>query len=140
MNNLLKKMSKAWQNYWMDDEYDLDKKHLSQHDKRSLLCGGFMIGFVTFLLFSAGIIIGNAWSNYKSQKEVNQILATFATYMATATEDEYEEIAKTIRHDLVYSDYGTDIENLIQYIPNTADGCCLEREDYPERVNLIFLL
>ena len=139
MNNLLKKMSKAWQNYWMDDEYDLDKKHLSQHDKRSLLCGGFMIGFVTFLLFSTGIIIGNAWSNYKSQKEVNQILATFATYMATATEDEYEEIAKTIRHDLVYSDYGTDIENLIQYIPNTADGCCLEREDYPERVNLIFL-
>ena len=73
MNNLLKKMSKAWQNYWMDDEYDLDKKHLSQHDKRSLLCGGFMIGFVTFLLFSTGIIIGNAWSNYKSQKEVNQI-------------------------------------------------------------------
>lgn len=53
-------------------------------------------------------------------------------------DDEYEEIAQTIRHDLVYSQYGQDVENLIRYIPNTADGCCLERE-LPERINLVFL-
>ena len=29
-------------------------------------------------------------------------------------------------------------KNLIRYIPNTADGCCLERE-LPERINLVFL-
>ena len=31
-----------------------------------------------------------------------------------------------------------DIENLIRYIPNTADGCCLER-GFLERINLVFL-
>ena len=38
----------------------------------------------------------------------------------------------------MYSQYGQDIENLIRYIPNTADGCCLER-GFPERINLVFL-
>lgn len=58
---------------------------------------------------------------------------------ATATEDEYEEIVRTIRRDLVFSEYGQEIENLIQYIPNTVDRCCLEREGFLERVNLLFL-
>lgn len=69
---------------------------------------------------------------------MEKLLGTIATYMATATDDEYEEIAQTIRHDLVYSQYGQDIENLIRYIPNTADGCCLKR-DFSDRINLIFL-
>ena len=56
-----------------------------------------------------------------------------------ATEDEYEQIAQTIRNDLVYSQYGQDVENLIQYIPNTADGCCLERDSYMNRIHLVFL-
>ena len=59
--------------------------------------------------------------------------------MALATEDEYEQIAQTIRNDLVYSQYGQDVENLIQYIPNTADGCCLERDNYMNRIHLVFL-
>ena len=37
-----------------------------------------------------------------------------------------------------YTLLGQDIENLIRYIPNTADGCCLER-GFPERINLVFL-
>ena len=35
----------------------------------------------------------------------------------------YDDIAQTIRHDLVLSEYGEDIENFIQYIPNTAETC-----------------
>lgn len=80
---------------------------------------------------------GNDNPGAKSQG-MEELLGTIATYMATATDDEYEEIAQTIRHDLVYSQYGQDIENLIRYIPNTADGCCLER-GFPERINLVFL-
>ena len=97
-----------------------------------------MIGVATFGLFSIGIIAGNIWTNHQNQKDMEEFLGTVVTYMATATDDEYEEIAQTIRHDLVYSQYGEDVENLIRYIPNTADGCCLER-GLPERINLVFL-
>ena len=138
MKNIWKKLRDCWLDFWEDDELDMDKKHLSQHDKRSLLYGGFMIGVATFGLFSIGIIAGNIWTNHQNRKDMEEFLGTVVTYMATATDDEYEEIAQTIRHDLVYSQYGQDIENLIRYIPNTADGCCLERE-LSERINLVFL-
>ena len=138
MKNIWRKMRDCWLDFWEDDELDMNKKHLSQHDKRSLLYGGFMIGVATFGLFSIGIIAGNIWTNHQNQKDMEEFLGTVVTYMATATDDEYEEIAQTIRHDLVYSQYGQDVENLIRYIPNTADGCCLERE-LPERINLVFL-
>ena len=138
MKNIWKKLRDCWLDFWEDDELDMDKKHLSQHDKHSLLYGGFMIGVATFGLFSIGIIAGNIWTNHQNQKDMEEFLGTVVTYMATATDDEYEEIAQTIRHDLVYSQYGQDVENLIRYIPNTADGCCLEQE-LPERINLVFL-
>ena len=138
MKNIWKKLRDCWLDFWEDDELDMDKKHLSQHDKRSLLYGGFMIGAVTFVFLSIGIMVGNIWTNHRNQKDMEELLGTIATYMATATDDEYEEIAQTIRHDLVYSQYGQDIENLIRFIPNTADGCCLER-GFPERINLVFL-
>ena len=139
MKNVWKRLRDNWRDYWEDDEQDRDKKHLSQHDKRSLLYGGFMMGAGMFCCISITIIIGNVWRNHQNQKAMEEVLGTVATYLATATEDEYEEIAQTIRHDLVYSQYGQDIENLIRYIPNTADGCCLERAGFPERVNLVFM-
>ena len=138
MKNVWRKLRDNWLDFWEDDELDMGKKHLSQHDKRSLLYGGFMIGAVTFAFISISIMIGNVWTSHRNQKDMEEFLKTVVTYMATATDDEYEEIAQTIRHDLVYSQYGQDIENLIRYIPNTADGCCLER-GFPERINLVFL-
>ena len=48
MKNVWRKLRDSWLDFWEDDELDMDKKHLSQHDKRSLLYGGFMIGAVTF--------------------------------------------------------------------------------------------
>ena len=100
MKNIWKKLRDCWLDFWEDDELDMDKKHLSQHDKRSLLYGGFMIGVATFGLFSIGIIAGNIWTNHQNQKDMEEFLGTVVTYMATATDDEYEEIAQTIRHDL----------------------------------------
>ena len=123
MKNIWRKMRDCWLDFWEDDELDMNKKHLSQHDKRSLLYGGFMIGVATFGLFSIGIIAGNIWTNHQNQKDMEEFLGTVVTYMATATDDEYEEIAQTIQHDLVYSQYGQDVRNLIRYIPNTTDGC-----------------
>lgn len=138
MKNVWRKLRDNWLYFWVDDELDMDKKHLSQHDKRSLLYDGFMIGAVTFVFLPIGIMAGNIWTNHRNQKNMEEFLGTIATYMATATDDEYEKIAQAIRYDLVYSQYGQDIENLIRYIPNTADGCCLER-GFLERINLVFL-
>lgn len=48
---------------------------------------------------------------------------TIAAYIASATDDEYDEISRQLRHDLVYSDFGQNIENFVRYIPNTSDLC-----------------
>ncbi len=69
----------------------------------------------------AGIAIGNIRNNRQYEQDVEETLNMIATYFATATEDEYDEIAQTIRHDLVFSEYGRDMKNLIQYIPNTSE-------------------
>lgn len=71
MKNIWRKMRDCWLDFWEDDELDMDKKHLSQHDKRSLLYGGFMIEVATFGLFSIGIIAGNIWTNHQNQKDKN---------------------------------------------------------------------
>ena len=72
MKNIWRKMRDCWLDFWEDDELDMDKKHLSQHDKRSLLYGGFMIGVATFGLFSIGIIAGNIWTNHQNQKDMEE--------------------------------------------------------------------
>ena len=66
-------MRDCWLDFWEDDELDMDKKHLSQHDKCSLLYGGFMIEVATFGLFSIGIIAGNIWTNHQNQKGVRTL-------------------------------------------------------------------
>lgn len=98
-----------------------------------------MISILTIIVFLAATTFSNYRANRESAESLAQVMDAVNTYLATATEDEYEEIAETIRHDLVYSQYNEDIENLIRYIPNTADGCCLERDGYLSRANLVFL-
>ena len=68
MKNIWRKMRDCWLDFWEDDELDMDKKHLSQHDKRSLLYGGFMIEVATFGLFSIGIIVGIYGRTIKTRK------------------------------------------------------------------------
>ena len=140
MRNIFKSIHQRWLDFWDDDEKDTDKHHLSQYDKRSLMSGNFIVGAAIVSLACIGIFAGMAWNNYKSDKETEEIFNFLMTYLATATDDEYEDIAQEIRHDLVYSDYGQDIDNLIEYVPNTSTQCCLEREaGFINRMNVIFL-
>lgn len=139
MRKIWEKIRNRWKSYWQDDNTDTAKYYLSRQDKRSLLYGGFMIGVPTIIVFLAAVTVSNYRTNRMNAENLAKVLDTVNTYLATATEDEYEEIAETIRHDLVYSQYNEDIEYLIQYIPNTADGCCLERDGYLSRSNLVFL-
>lgn len=87
MKNVWRKLRDNWLDFWEDDELDMGKKHLSQHDKRSLLYGGFMIGAVTFAFISISIMIGNVWTSHRNQKDMEEFLKTVVTYMATATDD-----------------------------------------------------
>lgn len=139
MRKIWEKIRNRWKSYWQDDNTDTAKYYLSRQDKRSLLYGGFMISVPTIIVFLAAVTVSNYRTNKMNAENLAKVLDTVNTYLATATEDEYEEIAETIRHDLVYSQYNEDIEYLIQYIPNTADGCCLERDGYLSRSNLVFL-
>lgn len=139
MRKIWEKIRNRWKSYWQDDNTDTAKYYLSRQDKRSLLYGGFMISVPTIIVFLAAVTVSNYRTNRMNAENLAKVLDTVNTYLATATEDEYEEIAETIRHDLVYSQYNEDIEYLIQYIPNTADGCCLERDGYLSRSNLVFL-
>lgn len=99
----------------------------------------FLKSVIIVFLITMGIIITNVWINHKYQQDTEELLRTIASYMITATDDEYEKIAQTIRHDLVYSQYGQDIEELIRYIPNTTDTCCLDQDFFLKRMNLVFL-
>lgn len=137
--SIWKRIQKKWASYWENDVTDIDKKHLSQSDKRSIWYGAFMICMFTIAVTSFWSGLNTKRVNEQNMQDMDEIMRTLTTYLATATDDEYEEIAQTIRHDLIYSQYGQDIENLIQYVPNTAEGCCVERDDYPERANLVFL-
>ena len=139
MRKMWRKLREYWRNCRKDEDWDAGTTHLSREDKSSLLYGGFLIACVICILVSSGNIIGNVWADYRNEKAMEEVTGIIAAYMATATEDEYEQIARTIRHDLVLSQYGQDMEEVVSLIPNTADGCCLEREGYLERVNLVFL-
>ena len=139
MKRIWSRIKEQWNEFWDDDEFDECKYHLSSYDKRSLLYWGFVISGFTLgicLLISG---LSNKYYDRKNNEDLQKVFDTICTYLATATDDEYEEIAQSIRHDLVYSQYSENIENLIQFIPNTADECRLEDVKYPERVNFVFL-
>lgn len=138
MKKIWERVKNAWWEFWeiYEDKHDC-VHHLSKSDKISIWFGAFLMCALTAILCIAGIIIGNIYNNYKYEQDMDEILNTIATYFATATEDEYDEIAQTIRHDLVFSEYGRDMENLIQYIPNTSEDCPTCRENYPAQALLV---
>lgn len=137
MEKVWHKIKERWLQYWEDDEYDDSKKHLSQSDKRSLWYGAFMMSMAILALSTLIIAISNIRVSRQNNADVEEALSMIAAYMASATKDEYDDIAQTIRHDLVFSEFGEDIENAIQYIPNTSETCRTCMESYPAQVYLL---
>ena len=110
INRLKMKLRKKWKDFWVGDEYDDTKKHLSQSDKRSLLYGYFIISMLTVAFVILLININNLRTDRRDDAAMEELLNMVTSYMESATEDEYDEIAQTIRHDLVYREYERDIE------------------------------
>lgn len=136
---LWERVKKSWDDFWIGDEHDDSKKHLSQSDMRSLLYGNFMLGIciVSFVVLLIGI--NNVRIDRKNAADMEELVNMVTSYVESATKDEYDEIAQTIRHDLVFSEYGEDTEKFIRYIPNTSDKCRACKGHYPAQAVLISL-
>ena len=106
---------------------------------RSLLYGNFMLGIciVSFVVLLIGI--NNVRIDRKNAADMEELVNMVTSYVESATKDEYDEIAQTIRHDLVFSEYGEDTEKFIRYIPNTSDKCRACKGHYPAQAVLISL-
>ena len=125
------RIKKNWDDFWIGDEHDDSKKHLSQSDKRSLLYGYFVIGTLTVAFVVFLIKMNDIRINRRNDEAMEELLNMVISYVEAATEDEYDEIAQTIRHDLVFHKYEKDIEKYIRYIPNTSDQCRACKGSYP---------
>jgi len=136
---LWKKIRKKWDDFWIGDEHDDLKKHLSQSDKRFLLYGNFLLGICTVAFVVLLIGINNMRIDRKNSADMEELVNIVISYVESATKDEYDEIAQTIRHDLVFSEYGEDIEKFIQYIPNTSGVCRACEGSYPAQAVLVSL-
>ena len=77
--------------------------------------------------------------NRRNDAAMEELLNMVISYVESATEDEYDEIAQTIRHDLVFHKYEKDIEKYIRYIPNTSEKCRACRGIYPAQAVLVSL-
>lgn len=137
MKEIWKRVKGIWWDFWDINEKKGAEEYLSASDKHWLLYWNFLTCMVmlAFVLLILGI--NNVWVRHHNNREVDEMINTIAVYMASATEDEYDEIAKTIRHDLVFSEYGEDVEKYVQYIPNTTDNCRTCMESYPALAYLV---
>lgn len=137
MKKMWNKIKEIWWDFWEVDVNDKAEERLNSSDRRWLLYWNFItcMGVAAFFVIVVGV--NNIRATRQNGRDVEEAMSMIATYMATATKDEYDEIAQTIRHDLVFSEYGKDIENFIQYIPNTAETCHTCMESYPAQALLV---
>ena len=134
-----KKLKIKWTAFWVYDEFDLSKKNLSHSDTRYIMYWNFITCACTVSLVMLLTEANNFCLSRKNNADMEKIMKTVEAYMASATKDEYEAIAQTIRRDLVFSEFGEDIENYVYYIPNTADKCITCEKDYPAQAFLVCL-
>lgn len=137
MCRLWNRIKRAWLEFWREDENDYNMKHLSRSDKRSIWYGAFIMCMVTVSICCFVISVSNYRVSRQNNRDVEEVMNTIGAYMAFATDDEYDEIAKTIRHDLILSKFGQDAEKALQYIPNTSKACRTCMEGYPAQAYLL---
>ena len=118
IRTLWKGIRTRWDAFWIGDEYDSSKKHLSQSDKRYLLYGNFIVGIVTVTL----VLLINGFNNLRLTRQntadLEFIMNMVKSYMGSATENEYDRIVETIRKDLVFGDYSEGLQVYAKHIPN----------------------
>lgn len=69
------------------------------------------------------VTISNILVSRRSRQDAEDSIKMITAYLAAATEDEYGGISESIRHNLISNGFDANTEDLIQYIPNTAEIC-----------------
>ena len=69
-----------------------------------------MTGLLAFTGCMLIIITSNHLANHQRNKDIEEITGIIATYLATATEDEYDEIAQLSVMILFISKYGQELK------------------------------
>lgn len=124
MKRKWKKLRTAWWEFWEIYEEDNDVTlRLSGVDKKSIWYVFFIMSLIVVVACMLGMTIGSYRAKRWNEQDMKEMIAVIAAYLATATEDEYDEIAETIRHDLVFDDYRRGMAYLIPYIPNMSEKC-----------------
>ena len=137
MKGLWQKVKEIWWIFWEVDVNDKTEERLSSSDRRWLLYWNFITCMGVAALFLIVTGINNIRVTRQNGRDVEKAMSMIATYMASATKDEYDDIAQSIRHVLIFTEYGKDIENFIQYIPNTAETCHTCMKSYPAQALLV---
>lgn len=121
-------------------EQELEEIKLSKKQGKNLLyyvfIGCLMAAFVAVIVVCFPVIV----SRKNEAQDVQEIMETIYAYFSEATDEEYDKIAEKIRHDLVLrKQYSADKLKYLDYIPNTAEGCLAEPEDFPYQACLLSL-
>lgn len=98
-----------------------------------------MLGVCTVASVVLLIGINNMRIDRKNAADMEELANMVTSYVESATKDEYDKIAQTIRHDFVFREYGENTEKFIRYIPNTSDKCRACKGYYPAQAVLISL-
>ena len=80
----------------------------------------FLACVIVCFLFSCIILGATYISNRQAAKDMNEMSNMIIAYIATATDDEYDQIAEEIRHDFVFRKWDERTRQFVQYIPNRA--------------------
>ena len=90
-----------------------------------LMLNALLIMAITFV----GCFGMMQWRYNKEIGELEDMLYMISSFMATATEDEYQDIADELHHSLVKRTLTEDDLKYLEYIPNTAENCPFEATD-----------
>lgn len=101
---------------------------LSRQDKRDIMFHVYMGCFIAVIL----AIVANSLMIIDSRKDeaadMEKLMNTVYSYMATATDQEFDNMTEKIRNDLVLSTYNKDQWQYAKMIPNTSQECRLEQD------------
>lgn len=94
----------------------------------------FFACLITLVICTIFFAVLTLQLNHKINKNTDELFNTITAYITAATDDEYNAIAEQIRHDLLSH---SNTNQLIQYIPNTAEDCPTCQEVYEYQMYLL---
>jgi len=109
-------------------------KNIFNNDEENITYSCFLACLATFCICIIYFTLIALQINYKTNKSTEETLNMIAAYIITATDDEYDDITKQIRQDLILH---TNTKQFIQYIPNTANQCLTCQMEHPLQVYLL---